>query len=244
MKLALIKTAIWTLSHLIVQKDTFIDAANLYTNKQYAQSIILCNTVLPRLNIKDTLYEKYTLLRGSAYFEMHDFSSSIKDYLVLISLKPKEIPYRINLAYMYGELNRFDDCLTALKNALEVDTTNTVTLSNLSYYSGQFLKYSDAIRYAEKGLKYPADSSVKSALLNNKGYGYIGLKRYSEALNNINMAIKFDPNNSYAYCFRAMAHIRMKQMETVCDDLNKAKELGGIVLTEELRKKYCTLQKI
>ena len=242
MKIALLKTCFWVLSHLVVQKDTFLVAANLYTNKQFKESIAICSSQLNKLDTKDTLYEKFVLLRGSAYMEMGDFNSSLIDYKTLVVLKPKEMPYYINLAYLYEQVKQYPTCLAVLETARKVNPTDVVVLSNLSYYSGQFSRYSDAIKYADEGLKQQTDSAMKSALFNNRGYGCIGLKRFTEALTNINQAIKLDPTNSYAYCYRAIAHIQMKKMETVCADLNKAKELGGVGLTADLIDKYCTRQ--
>ncbi|MGZ3751584.1 MAG: tetratricopeptide repeat protein [Mucilaginibacter sp.] len=246
MKLALLKTCFWVFSHLLVHKDTFAIAGELYSNKHYQESIEICTAQLKKLDMKDTLYEKFLLLRSGSYLELHDFRSGIMDYLTLVKIKPREIPYYINLSYMYGEVEQFDNCLGVLRSAYKINPVDTVVLVNLAYYSGQAGKYYDAISYADEGLKLNFDTNpgFKSSMINNRGFGYMGLKKYTEALNDINEAIKLDPGNSYAWCYRAMANIRLKKFETVCTDLQKSKELGGVVMTEALIQKYCTVQKM
>jgi hypothetical protein len=76
MKLAIVKTCFWLLAHLVVQKDTFAIATNLYVNKQYKESIRICTSQLNKLDMKDTLFEKYLFLRTSGYLESHDYASA------------------------------------------------------------------------------------------------------------------------------------------------------------------------
>jgi tetratricopeptide (TPR) repeat protein len=244
MKAVLIKTCFWTLAHLFVQRDTpYKKAVNLYTNKHYKESVAICNAELKKTNVRDTMYEQYLLLRSGNHYQMHDTQGGLKDYQQLIKIKPKEIPYYVNLANIYDALTQYQDCMATLQKAYRIDSTNMVLLSNLSYYSGMYLKYRDAIDYADKGLQYKPDSNLMSSLHNNKGYGLIGLKKYTEAMDNVNIALQYDPKNAYAYTYRALINIRTGKMATVCDDLSKSMDLGGMSMTPNLIGKYCADKK-
>jgi tetratricopeptide (TPR) repeat protein len=178
-------------------------------------------------------------MRASVFLEINDYLSSIKDYSELIKLYPNKSSYYLSVSYPYGEIGDYANCLTVLKKALIIDPTNIYTYNNLSYYSSQADYYNDAINYADQGIKVVKDNKWKGVLLSNKCYGLLGLKRYNDALIIINESIKINPDNSFAYCFRAMANIGLKHLNTVCDDLNISKSLGGNKLTSELRKQYC-----
>src|SRR6201999_700476 len=137
---------------------------------------------IKKLSKKDSLFEKFLSLRSESYLQLHEYDLGIKDYLLLIQIEPKQIKYYVGLSYLYGEAKQYTNCINILKRALKLDDKYVYTWNNLSYYSSQAGNYDDAINYANEGLKYTTDPSWEGALLNNKGYGYIGLKRYSEAL--------------------------------------------------------------
>jgi tetratricopeptide (TPR) repeat protein len=112
-------------------------------------------------------------------------------------------------------------------------------LNNLSYYAALSGDYTNAVRYANDGLKYVKDQQFKALLLNNRGYGLINLNKNIEGLADINNSINLNPDNPFAYCYRAIANIHLKHWKTVCDDLNKAKRLGAKQLTSDLIVRYC-----
>jgi tetratricopeptide (TPR) repeat protein len=239
MKLIIIKTCLWACAHMIIQKDTFEIAYTLYKTKQYKSAIEICDSQIKKLNPKDTLLEKFLVLRTNSHLESNRTNGAIQDYHILIDLKPEKVSYYIGLARIYDSVGHYEDGISVLKRGLKNNPKEIPILNNLSYYSAQINKYKDAINYADKGLKYAIEPMWKAALLNNRGYGYLSLGKYPEALDDINQAIQLDPNNSFAYCYRAIANIHLKRMETVCDDLKKAKNLGATTLTEDLIKVNC-----
>jgi tetratricopeptide (TPR) repeat protein len=239
MKLGLVKTCFWLLTHLLTQKDTLSIANNLYTDKQFKAAIEVCTSQIKKLNTQDALLERFLSIRAASYQELKDYKPAIQDYTNLIKLRPRETGNYVGLSYLYGAIYQYDKSIEVLKIALKLNTKDIYTLNNLSYYSSQAGKYDDAINYANEGLKYVTGSEWRGALLNNRGYGYIGLKKYTEALDDINSSIKLNPDNSFAYCYRAIANIHLKRMETVCSDLDKAKSLGAVSLTKNLISENC-----
>ncbi|MDB5111864.1 MAG: repeat protein [Mucilaginibacter sp.] len=224
---------------ILWRMDDYTEAKKLFDNKQYKASIDICTKELEKLQPKDSLFEKFLFLRASSYTELQDFQSGIKDYLVLVQVYPRQISYYVGLSYMYGQIGNYKDCISILEKTLTLEPENIYTFNNLSYYSSRDGNYNEALKYADDGLKFVTDSTWKGALLSNKGYGLIGLKKYKDALANINESINLNQDNSFAYYFRAIANINLKSFETVCGDLNKAKSLGAETMTKELIQQYC-----
>jgi len=222
-----------------VQEDRYSDALKEYDNKKYQASISICSSELEKLPVKDSLFSKFLSLRASSYLALRDFEPAIKDYKRLIGLYQKNVSWYVGLSYVYGESNDYMNCLSILKKALAIDKKDIYIYNNLSYYSSQLGDYTNAIKYADDGLKYVTDDYWKGTLMNNRGYGYIGLKQYDKALNDIDESIKLNSDNPFAFCYRAIANIGLKKMETVCADLTKAKMLGSLTLTADLIKQYC-----
>jgi tetratricopeptide (TPR) repeat protein len=221
------------------QNDNYKAALKLNNNKQFEASIDLCTNELHKLNSKDTLYTKFLSLRADNYRELRNFKSGIKDYQTLIKLHPNETLYYVDLSYFYGEEGEYTNCLSILKDGMKIDSKNIYILNNLSYYSNQVGNFGDGVSYANIAFPLTSDPIWMASLLNNRGYSNLGLKKYTQALKDINEAIKLNPDNSFAYCYRAMVNIEIKNLKTVCSDLNKAKSLGAVNLTMELINQYC-----
>lgn len=235
----IILTICFGVSYLINQADNYEVADKLYHDKKYEASIKLCSSELAKLNVTDTLFEKFLFLRATEYLVLHEHTKAINDYLHLIKIKPNKPMYLTGLSYLYGEIKQYDKSIDVLMRAFKLDARDIYVLNNLSYYSSQLNRFEDAINYANEGLKNANDAEWRGALLNNRGYGYIGLGKYNDALKDINESIKLNPDNSFAYCYRAIANIHLKRMETVCGDLEKAKDLGAVGLTKDLIEQNC-----
>lgn len=222
-----------------IQKGGYAEALQLNKDKQYPKSVAVCTSNLEKLSAEDKLVIKFLELRADDYIALQEFASAANDFKKLITLKPKDISWYISLSYCYGENEDYNNCMNILKKALLIDNKDIYIYNNLSYYSAQQNNYTDAISFANQGLEYVTDQSWKGTLLNNRGYGYIGLKQYDKALNDINESIKLNADNPFAYYYRALANIGLKKTGTICDDLNKAKNLGATALTAALIKDYC-----
>ncbi|HEY8783651.1 MAG TPA: hypothetical protein VIM16_18635 [Mucilaginibacter sp.] len=227
------------IAYFIMQTDTYKQAQKLYNNKQYKASIEVCTEELNKINPKDSLFTKFLFLRTSCYTELKDYPSGIKDYITLVEMHPSEISYYAGISYLYGSKGEYANCFAALRKGLSIDPQNIYLLNNFSYYSNYVGNWDDGFAFANKALVLTHDPYWKGVSLNNRGCSNIGLKKYDLALSDINEAIKLNPDNSFAYCYRALANIRLKHLETVCNDLNKAKSLGAETMTADLIKQYC-----
>jgi tetratricopeptide (TPR) repeat protein len=239
MKLSFAFIILFSTLHAFAQTKSFEAADNLYNSKNYQESIKICTNELQRLNSNDSLFLKFLQLRVNNYRELSNFTLAINDCIKLIEINPQKTSNYLNISYLYGNINDFDNSLMYLHTAIEIDPKNIGILNNLSYYSNQINKFDDGIKFANTALLLTKDSASLGSIFNNRDYAKIGLKKYTEALIDINKAINYTPENSFAYTYRALANISLKEFNTVCDDLNKAKKLGAVNLTKDLRKEYC-----
>jgi len=222
------------------QADSFDKIKALYDKGQYKETIELSSKEITKLKTTDPLYKKMTWLRVDCYMGLSDFKSAIKDYNSLISLDSKDASLYVGLSYAYWSIGDDLNCFKSIDKAYAINPKDAGTLSNMSYYYGQAGKYDESIKYSTIGLEQKKlQNTLKGSLLNNRGYAYIKLKQYDKALADINQSIIFHPDNSYAYCYRALANIGLKKLETVCKDLDKSKSLGGVTLTKDLIEKHC-----
>jgi len=222
------------------QTDGYEKTKALYDKGKLQDAIDVGSSELKKLKNSDAAYKKIIRLRADCYMELPNFKSAIEDFKILIGLSPKEVSYYVAASYAYWELAEDANCFIYLQKAYEINPKDPGTLSNMTYYYGQAGKYEESIKYANIGLEQKdVSNTLQGAMLNNRGYAYISLKQFDKALKDINQSITFHPDNSYAYCYRALANIGLKKMETVCQDLDKAKSLGGVTLTKDLIAKHC-----
>jgi tetratricopeptide (TPR) repeat protein len=211
----------------------------LYDQGKFKEAIEIGTIEIKTLKASDPDYMKIIRLRSDCFIELSNFKSAVEDFNTLIKLDSKNVPLYVAASYCYWELGDNANCFNYLEKAHQINPKDVGTLSNMAYYFGQGGKYDESIKYATLGLEQNPPNTLKGTLLNNRGYAYINLKQYDTAIKDINQSISFHPDNSYAYCYRALANIGLKKMDTVCNDLEKAKQLGGVTLTRDLIVKHC-----
>jgi tetratricopeptide (TPR) repeat protein len=238
MRLTILTTCFLLLIHAGYQNDKYIQAQRLYGKQHYKEAEALCKAEIPKLRKSDPLLIKFLELRSTCYSESGDYKTAIPDYKTLITIRPKDT-YYLALGYLYAQLKDYTNVLDIMNKAIALYPKNVPLLSNFSYFNNEIGRFDDGLKYAEAGLALTTDPMQTATLLNNKGYAYLGNKRFADGITEINKAIKLNPKNPFSYFFRAVANIGLKNMVSVCGDLNKSKSLGGASLTGELLKHYC-----
>ena len=210
-----------------------------YELKKFDEAIAICTNEISTYSDKDDLLNSFYFLKINSYREKSELTSAIYENQKLIKIFPKNVYAYHNISYLYGEVQDYKECFNALEKAFQLDSSNLGVYNNLSYYSSKAGYYDKAVRYASSGIKLAKDSSNIGSLLNNRGFGKIGLKKNESALADIEESLKYTPINPYAYYNKALAYIQLKEFDKVCSNLQKAKDQGGINLTEALLKQYC-----
>jgi tetratricopeptide (TPR) repeat protein len=220
-------------------REYYTKAISEYESGSYDSAIPLMNKALALIHKEDTLYSVILSARSAAYMNVGKLDSARKDLEQLIKIYPQEIGYLVNLSNIFGEEHRYTECLALLEKAKSIDDSNANIYMNLSYFSTESRAYDNAIKYAEKGLALTKDSILTGSILNNLGFAQSRAISVAKGLQTVNRSIKFFPENSYAYFNRGRILLDMNAMEEACSDFIKARDLGGVVLTEEYIAKYC-----
>lgn len=186
----------------------------------------------------DTLFERILFLRSFCYAHAGKLDLAIADNETLLRQFPNDLHYLLNISFLYGENQQFEDCMKTLRKALTIDSSKISILNNLSCYSNQSSKYGDAIKYSEKGLTLAKDSA-KASLLNSLGFAQAKSISVEKGLQTIKQSISYRPNNPYAFFNLGLIYLDKKEIEEACKNFNIARQLGGINLTAEYIKQYC-----
>lgn len=236
---SIISISFFLLFLLPFQTDKYKQAQTCLNNNEFDKVVEICNAELKKVSKSDALYNKYLSLRASAFGQSGNGAAAITDYKLLLIRGPNVAENYGALSFYYGQTGNYAACDAVLLKALNLFPHDVTILNNAAYYAALDGRFDKTISYANKGLLYVKDDHNKALLLNNRGYGLIGQHRYTEALADINKSLVLHEDNPFAYCYRAIANINLKKMETVCTDLTKAKKMGAVELTKDLLEKHC-----
>jgi tetratricopeptide (TPR) repeat protein len=195
---------------------------------------------IERLTAKDTLEKDFRYLRAYSYSELNDLNSAIKESESLIKLFPEKADYYLFKAHFESFIPDFKSAIATLNKCLNSTTElRHLLYNNLSYYSIEAGEYNNAIDYADKGLKHTSDSTWTGTPLNNKGFAtglYINIE---EGLKLIDQSLVFKPENSYAYFYKGILNLHLKNIDIACENFLKSKKLGAVIMTRQLIEDNC-----
>lgn len=222
------------------QKEDSTLFKSLFEEGRYQEIVERANKKLASENLNDSIIERFLVRRAYAYDYLRDYENAKKDWLVLVEKHPDDVDYYNSLAYSYWQLYDTKSALSEVMKAYKINSNDVTTLSNLAYYFSELGLAEEGIKYANIGLsKKNLTDRQKGLLHSNKAFGEIGLGKYKKAAQDASKSIKFHPENSFPYYYRALANVKRGKMKTVCSDLNTSKSLGAIYMTKELLDKYC-----
>ncbi|MBM3404430.1 MAG: tetratricopeptide repeat protein [Bacteroidetes bacterium] len=154
-----------------------------------------------------------------------DFQGALADFTKATEVEPSSAPAFYNKANMEGQLGKLDEALADFNQCIKLDSTFAEAYTNRAYFiwtpRGDFENairdYNTAIRMKKVNvLAYTYNNRASARLMLNDGEG---------ALMDANHSISLDSTNPLAYLNRARALILTGKTESVCKDLQKAKNL-------------------
>ena len=208
------------------------------------------------------------LVRSQSYYLKEQYDEAIKDFKTILSYNPNEsiasMTY-LNLASSSVKMKKNDEAITYLEECLKKYPNFLLGINNLAYRYSEKGEYLKSLALYERGLKLAlalkpnedgevnfseklkgekgSDKISLGLIFNNMGYVKYKLKRYDEALIDINKSIEFYPENSYVYRNKALVYIDLKSFDKACVEIEKsielgfAKQYGNEVV--ELKNKHC-----
>jgi len=168
-----------------------------------------------------------------------NYEAALKVNTTLIGLDPKNANRYVNQSVLYASIQKFGECLKALEQGLKVDPKNVLIYNNLAYYNGHNNHYASAIKYANIGLSLTKDSDERGVFYNNRGYAELQLNKLKQANQDFDLAMAWNPTNSFAYYYKALAVLKTKNYFELCKYVSLSEAHGGKELVANLKYKYC-----
>jgi tetratricopeptide (TPR) repeat protein len=126
-----------------------------------------------------------------------------------------------NLGRVYGNLERFDEEITAYKTALQyIDDPNLYNNLGFAYVKMDSLE--TGLTYLTKTLELDKNNSYA---FNNRAWLLLKLKRYELAKKDLDKSKELDENNPYLYRNYALYYIGIEDLDEACLNLKKAQKL-------------------
>lgn len=161
--------------------------------------------------------------RGVDQYYKDFYDSALLSFESAIELKADYTAAWANRGVTFGRLNRWDDCLRSLEQAIAQKPDDAflawankgIALSKLERYEESVVAYNVALDIE------PGDFRVHS----NKASSLIKLKLYESAIEACNAALKIKGEYALAYFNRACAYSLMKKKTESLADLKRATEI-------------------
>ncbi|EDY87406.1 tetratricopeptide repeat domain protein [gamma proteobacterium HTCC5015] len=145
------------------------------------------------LEFGDRGYAYY--LKGSSYIALEQYEDAIDSLNTAISLDPEEASFYKERSRAYQFNKQLDLAYLDLQRSLMLDPTNTYAIRRTRYLSDDF-----SIRAKER-----KDKSL-----------------FSEAMSDVDVALRLNNSNDYAYYLRARINMHLNNLESSESDLKKA----------------------
>lgn len=156
---------------------------------------------------------KFASLFNNLGFENHKanrLAETHRSYQLALALDPENRTALYNLAWLCEEVQDLECArgkyLQAAKLGMPAAYSNLARLHII-----QNKNYPAAVHLLGQGLKLAKDDRVRYSLLKNLGWARLEQGRYSEALQNLDAAIKLDSERVAGYCLKAQVLDKMKK---------------------------------
>jgi tetratricopeptide (TPR) repeat protein len=127
---------------------------------------------------------------------------------------------RANVSLVYA---RFDEAISDLDRALELNPRDTKALTTRGYTFGMLSRHEEAISDLDRALELnPRDTEA----LRVRGEIYGKMERYEVAIRDLTRALELDPNDTQAFKDRGGVYDSMERYEEAIRDYTRAQRLN------------------
>ena len=189
------------------------------------------NLVLKTLKEMQGDYDSTRILAAASSYEAKDYKKAIQQYL---DIKPPTETTMLGVAASYQALEDYDNAISYYKKAEAMNTKNAEIPYYIGYLYSEQQKWNEAEVYLKKAIALNPESEAKTLLsyvskngtmgVLNSGIELFDKKDFAGALIKLNDVLKKEPNNAYAYYYRALIYDEQKQTkQAIADYLNVLK---------------------
>lgn len=227
----------FTVAH--AQDDMLLSIQSSFKAKQYRKVIDDTKSYLKKYQTRDSVQLQLLHLKSRSYRMIQQYDSSFYTYIEIIKKYPTDRVTLVHLGYLFGEAGNYHSAFHFLQKLRKHHPTDPLGTLNFSFYHNELGNPDIAIAYADSTLQLARDSLTVGSAWNNRCYANIQLGNLSVASEELEISLSYFPNNSYAYRNLALINIEKRKDEEACAALEKASQLGGVHITQQLKKDFC-----
>ena len=183
------------------------------------------NLVLKTLKEIQGDYNTTRISAAASSYEAKDYKKAIQQYL---EITPPTETTMLGAAASYQALGDFDNAIKYYKKAETINPKNAEIPYYIGYLYSEQQKWNEAETYLKKAVTMNPESEAKNLLAYVSQNGTLSVlnsavelydkKDYTGALNKFNDVLKKQPNNAYAYYYRALIYDEQKQTKLAISD--------------------------
>jgi len=194
---------------------------------QYELALVAMKYSMPDEAIKylnnaisiDPSYQPSYFLLGLAHSQKKNYTEAAAAFEKSLEMKPDDAEARIRLGDVYRQMGLSEKAEEEYKKAFALDETSIAGF-NLAMLSYEQDKLDQALEYVQLLIQ---KGSPSVDMYNLQGVIFNKQRRYPEAIESFQSALKIDPNHAVAAINLAVAYINN-------NELNKARELLSRIL--------------
>ncbi|WPP51181.1 tetratricopeptide repeat protein [Catalinimonas niigatensis] len=221
------------------QDDILLSMQSNFKAKNYRKVIDATKSYLKKHQPHDTVQLQLMHLKSRSYRMLQQYDSSFYTYIEIIKKYPTDRVTLVHLGYLFGEAGNYHSAFHFLQKLRKYHPTDPVGTLNFSFYHNELGNHETAIAYADSTLQIARDSLTIGSAWNNRCYANIQLGNLTVANEELEVSLSYFPNNSYAYRNLALINIGKRKDEEACAALEIASQLGGIHITQQLKRDFC-----
>lgn len=176
------------------------------------------------LEIDSTSSMAYSTL-GNIYYQLNNYNKAEKYLLKSISINPNNpFPYSV-LGSLFINMNRLEEAKTYFLKTIEIDKSNGTAWVNLGGIYLEAKDYKHAIYYFQQALKVERSFTHPYSHL-GLGKCYLQQSQFTEAIQEFNKAISFNPDLSDIYLQLGIVYLKTNNAKEARESFQKAIELS------------------
>lgn len=155
-------------------------------------------------------------------FKIKNYQEALKIAKKLLDISEDKVEALFYVADCYSRLEQPKKTIAVYEKILIYEPENYIAFNNLGYNRIKTKEFQQAIIDLDKAIEINEFAFV----YNNRGFANLKLGNYELGLEDINLSLEIDNQNSYAFKNRAIYYMMTGDNQAALKDLLIAKELG------------------
>lgn len=210
-------------------------------NEEFGRALTSANIAVKKIPAKDKEYKSSAFsTRAKVYLNLEDTVQALKNYAQAISIMPEDDEIYNARAQVYYEQRMYDLADKDYQRMIALKEGDVLGYMGIGRNANAQKKYREAIKQFDFVNKLAPDYSSAYSF---RAESYIGLKKYSEALDDVITALSLDHNAKAFYELQQLADSAFEQTIAKLKvqrlkEPNDASWLYDLGLVYEIAKKY------